>query len=339
MMRDGGRYRCPTVRRAFGRRIETLPANARSRPDRFNRRIAIVANATPLKIPNAPRQYLARAMFGWRYTVSLALPMSNCLSFGSSDMRNWNSALAATSERRTMLPRRIVTGPQALGRFRLSLGSSGRQNERVSNMRAFPETSGSDPTPIGYWCAVLTCCFTLSGCDGGAAVASITPEEQQALIQSASTLSPNLQPGDKIKVTVFGEDRLSGEYEIDSAGYVSLPLAGTVKVAGLSKLQMEQSLARKFSGEYLRDPKVTVDIGSFRPFYIMGEVAKPGEYLFKNGLNVLSAIALAGGSTYRASRGAVQIQHVGEAEFKSYPMSPTIPVLPGDLIRIPERYF
>ena len=187
--------------------------------------------------------------------------------------------------------------------------------------------------------AALFCCVVVSGCDSVGTLGPATPDEQQALIRSAATSSPDLQPGDKIKVTVFGEDRLSGEYEIDSAGFVSLPLAGTIKAAGLSKQQMEQALAKKFNSEYLRNPKVTVDIANFRPFYILGEVTKPGEYPFKNGLNVMSAIALAGGATYRAKQSTVQIQHVGETGFKEYPLSPTIPVLPGDLLRIPQRYF
>lgn len=182
-------------------------------------------------------------------------------------------------------------------------------------------------------------CIALAACENVATLGPATQAEQAALVQSAALSAPQLQPGDKIKITVFGEDRLSGEFEIDQAGYVSLPLAGTLKAAGLSKQQMEQSLAKKFSSEYLRNPKVTVDISNFRPFYIMGEVAKPGEYPFKNGLNVMSAIALAGGMTYRAKQSNVQIQHVGEAGFKEFTMSPTIPVLPGDLIRIPQRYF
>jgi protein involved in polysaccharide export with SLBB domain len=187
--------------------------------------------------------------------------------------------------------------------------------------------------------AALICCVMVSGCEGTPSIGPASPAEEQALIRSAATTSPQLQPGDKIKVTVFGEDRLSGEYEIDSAGFVSLPLAGTIKAAGLSKPEMEQALAKKFNSEYLRNPKVTVDVSSFRPFYILGEVAKPGEYPYKNGLNVMSAMALAGGATYRAKQSIVQIQHVGEAGFKDYPLSPTIPVLPGDLVRIPQRYF
>jgi len=188
------------------------------------------------------------------------------------------------------------------------------------------------------WAAASLCCWALAGC-GSDSLGVATPDQQKALIEAAATTSPNLQPGEKIKVTVFGEDRLSGEYQIDPGGFVSLPLAGTVKAAGLSKQELEAALTKKFQGEYLRDPKVTVEVSSFRPFYILGEVAKPGEYPYTGGLNVLSAIALAGGSTYRASRSSVMIQHVGESGFTEYPMSPMIPVLPGDLIRLPERYF
>jgi protein involved in polysaccharide export with SLBB domain len=181
--------------------------------------------------------------------------------------------------------------------------------------------------------------LVMAGCESGGSLGPVSPAEQQALIESAATTSPNLHPGEKIRVIVFGEDRLSGEFEIDPAGFVSLPLAGTIKAAGLSKQQLEQDLSKKFSGEYLRDPRVTVDIVSFRPFYIMGEVAKAGEYPFKSGLNVMSAIAIAGGTTYRANRSTVLIQHIGENGFREYPLLPTIPVSPGDLIRVPERYF
>ncbi|MGJ0392734.1 MAG: polysaccharide biosynthesis/export family protein [Methylocystis sp.] len=179
----------------------------------------------------------------------------------------------------------------------------------------------------------------LTGCGSEAHLGPISDEEREALIRSVTMTAPVLHPGEKIKITVFGEDRLSGEYEIDPAGYVSLPLAGTIKAAGLSKPQFEQELSKRFRGEYLRNPKVTVDVSNFRPFYILGEVSRPGEYSFKSGLNALSAIALAGGSTYRASRDSVLIQHIGETGFREYPLSPTIPVLPGDLIRVPERYF
>jgi polysaccharide export outer membrane protein len=148
-----------------------------------------------------------------------------------------------------------------------------------------------------------------------------------------------LQSGDKIKVIVFGEDRLSGDYDIDSAGSVSLPLAGTVQAAGLTKQELERELAKKFRGEYLRNPKVTVEVSSFRPFYILGEVARPGEHPYKSGLNVMSALAVAGGPTYRANTSRVMIQRAGESATREYPQDTSVRIYPGDLIRVPERFF
>lgn len=177
-------------------------------------------------------------------------------------------------------------------------------------------------------------CLVVWGCGAP----RVTEQEQQAYV-AAATAAPRLQAGEKIRVTVFGEDKLSGDYDIDPNGLVSLPLAGTVKAAGLTQAELEAQLATKFRSEYLKNPKVTVAIASYRPFYIMGEVERPGEYAYKSGLNVLSAAAMAGGTTYRASRTNVLIQRAGETAMREYPLTTNVPVLPGDLIRIPERYF
>lgn len=178
----------------------------------------------------------------------------------------------------------------------------------------------------------------VSGCGSGANLGPVSAREQQAYVEAA-TAAPRLQAGEKIRVTVYGEDKLSGDYEIDPGGLISLPLAGTIKAAGLTQTELEAALAQKFRSEYLKSPKVTVSIASYRPFYILGEVERPGEYPYKSGLNILSATALAGGPTYRASRSTVLIQRVGESAMREYPMSSSVPVLPGDLVRIPERYF
>jgi protein involved in polysaccharide export with SLBB domain len=154
----------------------------------------------------------------------------------------------------------------------------------------------------------------------------------------ASTAQLRFAAGDKLKVTVFGEDKLTGEYQVDTDGSVSLPLAGTIEVAGLTKPKLEQLLTDKLKSS-LRTPKVTVDVVSFRPFYVMGEVQKPGEYPYRSGLNVMSAIAMAGGATYRANNWVVLIQRSGADEFTEYPQSPTVPVLPGDVVRLRERFF
>ena len=148
-----------------------------------------------------------------------------------------------------------------------------------------------------------------------------------------------LEAGDKVRVTVFGEDKLSGDYQVNTAGYVALPLAGSVKVSGMTGPELERALEQKFKGSYLRNPRVTVEVLTFRPFYVLGEVQKPGEYPFRTGLNVLSAIAIAGGGTYRANSSKVMIQRSGSNEIREFPQSPSVPVMPGDLIRVPERYF
>ena len=148
----------------------------------------------------------------------------------------------------------------------------------------------------------------------------------------------NLASGDKIHLTVFGEDNISGDYEVDTEGFISVPLAGQVKAAGLKKVELASLVADHLTG-LLRAPRVTVTIVSFRPFYILGEVEKPGEYTFRSGLNVASAMAIAGGATYRASRDTVLIQRGGAGDFKEYPMSPAVKVYPGDLLKVPERFF
>jgi protein involved in polysaccharide export with SLBB domain len=180
--------------------------------------------------------------------------------------------------------------------------------------------------------------LVLAGCGIGSTLGPASLEDQQARAQAATT-TPRLQAGEKIRINVFGEASLSGDYEIDQSGFVSLPLAGTIKAAGFTQPELEQELARKFRSEYLRNPKVTVTLVSLRPFYIVGEVEKPGEYAYKSGLNVLTALALAGGTTYRGSKSSVYIQRVGESGMREYPLSSSVMILPGDLIRVPERYF
>lgn len=183
-------------------------------------------------------------------------------------------------------------------------------------------------------CGALAVALLVSAC----AVGSLSETEQQSLAAAASAPA-KLQPGDKISINVYGEDKLSGEYQIDRSGQISLPLAGTIEAQGLTQSELEQALIKKFRSSYLKNPKVTVTIATLQPYYMMGEVEKPGEYSYKSGLNVLTALAIAGGPTYRANRSTVQIQRRGDTSMREYPISATVPILPGDVIRVPERYF
>jgi protein involved in polysaccharide export with SLBB domain len=182
--------------------------------------------------------------------------------------------------------------------------------------------------------AMLAAAFLITGCAGS----TLSDAEKEAAV-AAATSPAKLQPGDKIRIVVFGEDNLTGEYQLDQSGQISLPLAGTVKVQGLSQTELEQELAKKFRSQYLKSPKVTVTITTLRPYYIIGEVKSPGQFAYQSGLNVLTALAIAGGPTYRASRNTVEIQRLGETSMREYPISAAVPILPGDVIKVPERYF
>jgi protein involved in polysaccharide export with SLBB domain len=185
--------------------------------------------------------------------------------------------------------------------------------------------------------ALLAACDSVGDVTSGASVGAVatTVDANGQVMPPALKISP----GDKLHITVFGEDKLSGDFDIDPSGYLSIPLGGTVMAAGLSKPELEAVLTKKLKGDYLRDPKVTVDVASFRPFYILGEVQKPGEYPYKGNLNVLTAIAIAGGNTFRASNSTVMIKRANETALHEYPLTVAIPIYPGDLIRVPERYF
>jgi polysaccharide export outer membrane protein len=141
-------------------------------------------------------------------------------------------------------------------------------------------------------------------------------------------------------MTVYGEENLTNFYDVDPTGRLSLPLIGRVRAAGRTAAEVERDIANRYrSGGYLQEPKVTIEVIEFRPYYVMGEVEKPSEYPYRSGLNVLTAIATAGGLTYRGSRDVVLIQHAGELEWREYAPTAHVLISPGDLIRVPERYF
>ncbi len=148
-----------------------------------------------------------------------------------------------------------------------------------------------------------------------------------------------LGTGDQLRVIVFGEADLSGQFTVDDTGHIRLPLIGQVLAAGRSLHQFEGDVAARLAQGYLKDPRVSIEIVNYRPFSIIGEVNKPGEYPFAVGMNVLNAVALAGGFTYRAREGEVYIKHAGSAEEEEVDVGAGGKVLPGDIIRVRERFF
>jgi len=144
---------------------------------------------------------------------------------------------------------------------------------------------------------------------------------------------------DRIRIIVFDEPTLSGEFVVNANGALSMPLIGDVAARGLTPGQVGAAIRDRLKDGYLLEPRVSIDVLTFRPFYILGEVNKPGEYPYSSGLTVDAAVAMAAGYTYRAEKKKVMIRHAGAEDADRMPLTPDLRVRPGDTIRIGERYW
>jgi protein involved in polysaccharide export with SLBB domain len=153
-------------------------------------------------------------------------------------------------------------------------------------------------------------------------------------------VNTHIQLGDKLTITVYGEAELTGVYDVTPNGSVVLPLIGAVKAVDHTTAALAAEITDRYArGKFLEEPKVTVAVVEYRPIYIFGEIKNPGPFPYRPGLNILTAVTTAGGLTYRGSKDTVYIQHAGEQVWNEYPLLSSVTILPGDLIRIPERYF
>jgi polysaccharide export outer membrane protein len=148
-----------------------------------------------------------------------------------------------------------------------------------------------------------------------------------------------LGSGDEVKVTIFDEPDLSGTFVVDGQGTMTLPLIGQIDVANLSVNETSRLLETRLRDGWLRDPKVSAELVKGRPYYILGEVNKPGEYAYVAGLTVMKAVASAGGFAYRADKSGILVKSADSPNEREVELSPTTPVQPGDTIRIRERFF
>jgi protein involved in polysaccharide export with SLBB domain len=149
-----------------------------------------------------------------------------------------------------------------------------------------------------------------------------------------------IKTNDQLRIQVYNEPTITGDYQIDGAGFLSIPLAGHVKAAGLTRAQLEDTIANRLNKSgVLNGAHVNVQITSYGPFYIRGEVKHPGEFPYKPGLTVLDAVALAGGYTYRADETSVFVRSPSAPDETVYSLNANVPVTPGDNLRIPERWF
>lgn len=148
-----------------------------------------------------------------------------------------------------------------------------------------------------------------------------------------------LGSGDDLRITVFGQEDLSGEYNVSGNGTISLPLIGQIEVLSLTTAETEAKITEALAGDYLRNPRVNVEVTNYRPYTILGEVRSPGQYPYRSGLTVIEAVAQSGGFTYRANQKIVLIKSKDASTEIEVTLDGNTLVQPGDAIRIKERFF
>jgi protein involved in polysaccharide export with SLBB domain len=148
-----------------------------------------------------------------------------------------------------------------------------------------------------------------------------------------------LGPGDKLVISVFNQEDLTGEYAINGAGRFFMPFIGNVDAKGLTITELTDLIVNKLKPDYLLNPRISIEVLNFRPYYIIGEVKAPNSYPYVEGMTYLNAVAIAGGYTYRAKKGYAMVRRNEDQEGKEQKVDMTSSVMAGDIIRIVERMF
>lgn len=178
---------------------------------------------------------------------------------------------------------------------------------------------------------ILCLCLFSAACAPGRDLPDLPPATPGAY---------RLGPGDAVRLITFGEDTLTGEFQVSDSGTIALPLLGSVPAAGLSPDALAAKVADSLQrANLLRSPSVSAEIIKYRPIFVLGEVSKPGQYPYQPGMTVVTAVAVAGGFTYRAVNDYASVVRTldgvaieGKATRQSF-------VQPGDVITVFERRF
>ena len=149
-----------------------------------------------------------------------------------------------------------------------------------------------------------------------------------------------LGANDRVRIIVFGQPTLTGEFSLDGNGVLAFPLIGNVEASGQTTSQLQQVIASRLDPDYLRNPSVSAEVITRRPFYVIGEVQKPGNYPYVTDMTALNAVAMAGGYTYRARQNQLYIKRLDkDGRMVRVEAKPETRVRPGDTVEIKERYF
>jgi protein involved in polysaccharide export with SLBB domain len=178
--------------------------------------------------------------------------------------------------------------------------------------------------------------IALAGCNAARPYAVLTSPQEKSTFNDASY---RLAVNNRVKIIVFNEQSLTGEFIVNASGNISLPLIGEIKALALTADELGAAITAKLSDGYLQNPKVAVEVQSFQPVYVLGEVNHAGRFDYVQGMTVLQAIASAEGFSYRANKRVVLIKHPDGVQETTTQITPDLKVRPGDTIRVIERYF
>jgi polysaccharide export outer membrane protein len=177
----------------------------------------------------------------------------------------------------------------------------------------------------------IAACLMLSACEPGSSLPPL-PE---------TTMAPyTLGPGETVRVVVFGQTQLTGEFTVNDRGNISVPLLGDIPASDETTDQLARAISGQLSGKkILINPSVSVEVVKYRPVFVLGEVVKPGQYPYEPGMTALTLVAIAGGFTYRAQTGYVSVLRKSDGQAVEGRAPRSEEIQPGDVVTIFERYF
>jgi polysaccharide export outer membrane protein len=172
-----------------------------------------------------------------------------------------------------------------------------------------------------------------------APVAVASAAASYAAYPAGIDLAYALDSGDRLRITVFGQEGLTNSYAVDAAGNITMPLIGPVAARGLTPDQLSQSISERLRQGYIREPHLALEIEGYRPFFILGEVTTPGQYAYVANMTVENAVAIAGGFGPRAAKSTVTLSRNQGGQVVKATVGLGYPIRPGDTLRIQERWF
>jgi len=175
--------------------------------------------------------------------------------------------------------------------------------------------------------------------DSRGAIGAVRSSYAAAPLPPSRTTPYRLDAGDKLRVVVYGQEGLTNTYAIDATGSITMPLIGAVGARGRTPAGLAAEITSKLRNGYIREPSVAVEVETYRPFFILGEVAAPGQYPYVPNMSVESAVAIAGGFSPRAKRDAVTLTHTDNSTSSRAVVPLGTPIGPGDTILVGERWF